>query len=280
MRIAQVVWPDASEYERKCQRADFAALSASHEVVVAPIGEVRADVAHVYAGRELPRGPFVGFAVPYVSSADVKQARWPLRKAAVPDYVVSPLIEKIEQSRYQPLPEPVEDAYFDAQRSGGLQPADARLKPGATLVVASFARPAVANIIDQTLARIHRFREDVTWNVYTHVPTPADLAGVDVWVDPAAGESDFDGFVAEALVVGAAVVATRTKINVLRLEHGRTGLLVPPRDPNELTHAILAALFKPEVAGAKSAAARQTNSKFRAKQRLRVLVHMYETIIP
>ncbi len=94
MRIAQVLWPGASEYERKCQRADFAALSDGHEVVVVPLEDVRADVAHVYASGELPRAPFVGFAVPYVSSADVKQSRWPFRKPAVPDYVVSPVIEE------------------------------------------------------------------------------------------------------------------------------------------------------------------------------------------
>ena len=95
-----------------------------------------------------------------------------------------------------------------------------------------------------------------------------------------ADESDFDGFVAEALVAGLPVVASRVKLNALRLEQGRTGFLVPPRDPNELAHAILAALFKPERATSKSNAARQTASKFRAKQRLRVLMHMYETLVP
>ena len=133
--------------------------------------------------------------------------------------------------------------------------------------------------VERTLSRIHRFRDDVTWNVYDHVPTPEDLLEVDAWVDPAADDSDLDGFVAEALVVGLPVVATRTALNTIRLERGRTGLLVPVNDPNELTHAILAMLFKSEVAQNKTEAARQTASKFRARQRMRVLVHMYETLI-
>lgn len=102
---------------------------------------------------------------------------------------------------------------------------------------------------------------------------------VDVWADPATSETDFDGFVAEALVAGLLVVAARTAINSQRLEKGRTGWLVPMNDPNEMTHAILSALFKPEVASNKLTAARQTVSKFRGRQRLRMLAHMYETLI-
>ena len=272
MRIAQIILPGASEYERKCQRVDQAALAESHDVVVVTLGEVRAsgaEVAHVYARGELPVAPFVRFPIPYVSSADVRRSRWPFRRPVEPDYVVSPIIEKVEQSRYQPLSEAVEDVYFSGQRAAG---------GGQEKVIGSFARVAVKDIVEQTLARISRFRDDITWHLFERTPSPEDLAGVDLWVDPAIDERDFDGFVAEASVMGVPIVASRTKINTLRLEHGRTGFLVPPRDPNEMTHAILSALFKPEVAGSKVNAARQTVSKFRARQRLRVLAHMYETL--
>ena len=84
---------------------------------------------------------------------------------------------------------------------------------------------------------------------------------------------------AEALVAGNVVVASRTIINVTRLEKGRTGFLAPPNDPNELTHAILAALFKPELAQETLAAARQTISKYRPRQRLRALVPIYESLL-
>jgi hypothetical protein len=46
-----------------------------------------------------------------------------------------------------------------------------------------------------------------------------------------------------------------------------------------MTHAILSALFKSEVAQEKIQSAGQTASKFRAKHRLRVLTRLYETLI-
>lgn len=267
MRIVQIVLPGASEYERKSQRADHAALSANHEVTVVggdALAGINADVAHVYAGEFLPATAFLGFRVPYVASADFPPARWRLRKPVKPRVVASPLAE-------EPLPEIVEDRYFAAQMNR--EPRDPAIK-----VIGSFDRTSTRNVVEQTLARIRRFRDDVSWNLYTQPPTPEDLTGVDAWIDPAMGERDFDGFVAEALVVGVPVVAARTPINALRLERGRTGFLAPPGDPNELAHAILTALFKSEVSQNKQDAAKQTVSKFRARQRLRILMRWYERL--
>lgn len=256
MRISQIVIPDASHYERKCQRADRAALAEKHEIV----DDVRnADVAHVYASADLPRSTFAGFPVPYVASARVARSPWSFTKAPEPGYVVT----------WENLPEVVEDWYFGVERAN----------QGDPRIVGSFARQSTRNVVEQTLARIHRFRQDVEWNVFDAPPSPEDLAGVDCWVDPAVHENDLDGFTAEALVVGLPVVAARTAINSARLEQGRTGWLVPPRDPNEMTHAILSALFKTEVAENKIKAAKQTGAKFRPRQRLRILTHMYETLI-
>jgi hypothetical protein len=275
MRIAQMVLPSASEYERKSQRADHAALVERHEVTAISldaVGDVRADVAHVYASGELPPAAFVKFPIPYVSAAPMHQSRWNWRrlgsglsfsiKPVAPSAIVSPLGEN-------PLPEVVEERYF-SEPSG---------RNSAVKIVGSFDRPSVRNSVEQTLARIHRFRNDVEWQIYRDPPSPKELSDVDLWVDPAVDENDFDGFVAEALVVGLSVVATRTPINVLRLEKGHTGFLTPPRDPNEMTHAILAALFKSEVAQSRQLASRQTVSKFRARHRLRILTRIYETVI-
>lgn len=267
MRIAHIILPEASAYERKSQRADQVSLSERHEVVVVSPAEARtsgADVAHVYAAGTLPAAEFVGFAVPYVASADVHRSRWTRRKPVGPRVVVTP----------ENLPEVVEDRYFE--RPLTLPSPRAR---GEGRVVGSFARSATRNVVEQTASRIHRFRDDVAWKLFDAPPSPEDLAGVDVWVDPAVEETDYDGFVAEALVVGLPVVAARTAVNARRLEQGRTGMLVPARDPNEMTHAILAALFKPEVTNSKIRAAGQTVSKFRAGQRIRVLTHLYETLI-
>ncbi len=275
LRIAQIILPSASEYERKSQRGDHSALAVNHDVVLTSpevAASNGAQVAHVYASGELPAALFRRFPLPYIASADVRKSRWPFGRTVGPRFVVSPLIEKGEQGRERFLPEAVDDAYFNSQRAArGWQ-------EGTT--VGSFGRASTRNQVEQTLARMHRFREDVSWLIFDRVPSPEDLAGVDVWIDPAVEENDLDGFVAEALVVGLPVVASRTPINVARLEGGRTGFLVPPRDPNEMTHAILAALFKREAAEGRQIAARQTVSKFRSRQRICVLTHMYETLIP
>ncbi|HYC60566.1 MAG TPA: glycosyltransferase family 4 protein [Thermoanaerobaculia bacterium] len=298
MRIAQIVLESASAYERKSQRADHAALADRHEVIVVPIdaiNDAHADVAHVYASGALPSAAFVRFPIPYIASADLAKRRWTWRRPVEPRFVVSPLAG-------EPLPEAVEDRYFadpssafgtfsprrgekatEGRTPGSLLPSTRgegarRADEGSTKIIGSFDRPSVRNSTEQTLARIHRFRDDVEWQIFREPPAPDSLASVDVWVDPAVEPDDFDGFVAEALVVGLPVVATRTPINVLRLEQGRTGLLAPPRDPNEMTHAILAALFKKEVAESRQFAARQTVSKFRSRQRVRILTRLYETI--
>src|SRR5215213_6221206 len=154
MRIAQVVLPTASEYERKSQRIDRAALSGLH--VLVPLGEVRASgaqVAHIYATGELPRAAFVRFPVPYVASAGMKKTRWQLRKPLEPAYVVSPF----------ELPEAVEDAWFgggEAILPGGEQailpapgPVSGPVQGTNTIasptplhkIIGSFVRPSVRN---------------------------------------------------------------------------------------------------------------------------------------
>jgi glycosyltransferase involved in cell wall biosynthesis len=174
------------------------------------------------------------------------------------------------------LPEAVAEEYFGGgQRPSAVDSSRGRLS--STFTIASFYRRPIIRVVEQAVPRLHRTREDIEWLLLDHVPTPADFARFDAWIDPAVDERDFDGFVAEALVCGKVVVASRTAINVKRLEKGRTGFLVPPGDANELTHAILAALFKPELAQQKIEDARQTISKFHPRQRLRALTQLLET---
>ena len=170
------------------------------------------------------------------------------------------------------LPEAVEEAFFEGRTDKSVRATPRTL--------GSFNRRKVRAMIERTIPRIHRTREDVEWLLLDEPPTLEDFAQFDAWVDPAIEDDDYDGFVAEALVAGKIVVASRTPINVKRLEKGRTGILVPPGDANELTHAILAALFKPEVAQQKIEAARQTISKFHPRQRLRALTQLLATAKP
>jgi glycosyltransferase involved in cell wall biosynthesis len=253
--IAQVVTADASEYERKSQRIDAAALAASGHTIVEDVRG--AEIVHVYAGGELPR---LDLRKPFVANVGSKKRRFAFRRGVEPREIVTPFN----------VPEAIDDAYFETLNSS--------LEPR-TSTIGSYLRPSIDNMLQQTMSRIDRFRSDVEWRVFSHPPTPHDVASVGVWADPAVSENDYDGFVAEALAVGTMTVAARTAINEQRLEKGRCGMLVRPRDPNEWTHAILAALFKPERSRAWSDAARQTVSKFRAKHRLRALLQLYESIL-
>jgi len=67
--------------------------------------------------------------------------------------------------------------------------------------------------------------------------TPAFLAGIDIFVLP----SLYEGLgvaALEAMAVGKAVVASRVGGLADAIADGRTGLLVPPRDSEALSHAI------------------------------------------
>jgi hypothetical protein len=200
--------------------------------------------------------------LPYVSNA--RPRRRAFRRNTEPERVITPLKETADTF----IPEAVDEIYFG-------NPA----QPGDRHVIGTYTRPQIINTIEQTAARIQRYREDVDWLLFDNAPSPDDLRGLDLWVDPAVDEDDFDGFVAEAIAAGVAVIASRTAINIQRLEKGRTGVLVPPRDPNEWTHAILAALFKPEFRHSKTVAAQQTASKFRPRHRARALIQLYESIV-
>jgi phosphatidylinositol alpha 1,6-mannosyltransferase len=197
-----------------------------------------------------------GADVVHVYGAGVRRAR--LWAKTVP---ITPL--KDVAATY--IPEAVEEQYFAPSASTGHG-------------VGVFVRSSIRGIVEQIRARVQRTRDDVVWHLFDRPPSPDDLAQVAVWLDPAVADDDFDGFVAESLAMGRLVVASRTPINVQRLEKGRTGFLVPPRDANEVTHAILAALFKPEVGTPRSDAARQTVSKYRPRLRVRALSDLYERL--
>ena len=265
VRIAQILLPVASQYERKSQRIDAAALAGSHEVTLVSIAELNrssADLAHVYGPHELAPRDFAKFPLQYVANGTLAASRLPWRRGVAPAAIGTPLDN---------LPEAVEEAWFNAVHQPSAE--------GKTIGTYDGGREGVRSMIDRSTIRLQRFRGDVVWRIFDRPPAPSDLSLVDVWVDPAAHEQDFDGFVAEALVLGLPVVATRTPLNWLRLEKGRTGFTPPANDPNELVHAILAALFKPELAQQKTQAAKQTRSKFRPRQRLRILTQLYETLL-
>ena len=179
MIIAQIVDTRASEYERKSQRIDFDALRATHDVRVGDTSG--AQIKHVYAPRAF--------------AATTK--RFFARREAITPFNV---------------PEAVEEAYFDVQRSNS----------GST--IGSFSRPSVTPVIEQTMTRIHRFRDDVTWRIFTSPPSPQDIASVDVWVDPAVRGLHLDRTLLEA-AIGWARTRGATRLQLWVTENSRTEIL-------------------------------------------------------
>ena len=275
MRIVQIMLPGASLFEQKSQRIDREALTAAgHQVIFATLEEARAteaDLAHVYAPRELPSRPFVRFPLPYVSNGRMTRSRFSLRRPSLPVAIVSPVAR--EGSQLAVVPEAIEDGYF--------QPAEVLPDEDFRRVgVFIGQRGTVKSMMERTGHRIARFRDDIHFVTFDTLPLPVDLRRLHAWADLTTDEEDTDGFTAEALASGLIVIAARTPLNQHRLEQGRCGFLVPQNDANETTHAILTALFKTEVAQQKSHAGQQTISKFKPRQRLRALVSLYESLNP
>lgn len=171
----------------------------------------------------------------------------------------------------RPVPEAAGDEWFVER--------PARTRHNGPRRVGSFARSAaVRNNSAQACGRILRFRDDVEWTVYDEPPSPRELADLDLWVDPASGEDDVDGMVVEAIACRTPVVAARTEVNARRLDHGKAGLLCPAGDHNELTHAVLGALFKYEISTPLRAHAERIRDRFRPHHRRDAVARIYAEV--
>ncbi|MEO8034233.1 MAG: hypothetical protein ABI837_07350, partial [Acidobacteriota bacterium] len=193
MRIVQVVLPGASEYEKKSQRADFASFSPLHEVSTRDSTESvpDGDVAHLYGPAQIPAAMVRGFPMPYVTNSAIRRPRLFGRLYREPSHTISPL----ELEGRATVPEAVADSYAEQRVLAGAAGREQRVVG----VFGAGDRPGVRNAIEQTSARLQRFRDDIVFHLFDSVPTPSDLADVDIWVDPTPDAGDFDGMVAEAL---------------------------------------------------------------------------------
>ena len=259
MKIGQWLLEGAPIYEEKSQALDAEWLGRDHSITAWP--DPTADVVHVYGPRKLAARCFRKFPRPYVAAgAPPARGIW-FSTPRPPAGDASP----------PRIPEAVDPRYV---RDKDRRPETARYEIGVL-----GGRRDVRPIVEVTASRLARFRDDVHWRMVDDRPSPEDLAAIDVWVDPAIVDDDRDGFGAEAISAGVLVVASRTPINLERLEGGRAGFLVPPNDPNELTHAILTALFKPEMAEPKRHAARNARARFDPARRRDALVGLYREVL-
>lgn len=246
MKAGQILLPGASEWDRKCQLTDQEALAGetSSEVLdlsssrasalAAAVREAGIEIIHVYGdpaerSREIERT-----GVPWIASRPLPSRRFSFRRHRAP-VVANPLTDP-------PLPEAVAHSWIEQRE----EPFAIEPKPRYRIGTLGPERKGVRRLVNETAARLARFRDDLEWEMFDEAPSAAALREIDVWVDPATDPGDFAGFTAEALVAGKRVVACRTPINMMRLEGG-TGFAVPIDDPNELAHAIVTALFKEEI---------------------------------
>lgn len=276
MRVVQLLVEPTALVEARHQEIDRALLgdtivatervggSDSPRPVIDRLCDLRADLIHVYASSLLPRRLIATLPLPYVSSAVPTPARLP--------FSFSKVDPPRERLTFERLPESVKQEQFDET----LAPREK--KP--PYIVGSTRRAAVPpEFTAGVYERIRRFRDDVEWREYDGLPTPADLATIDVWVDPALREDDADGGVAEALVSGVSVVASRTRMNLWRTDEGEAAFLSPVGDANSLTHAIAEALFKPELSEPKLAAALMIRDRFDPAERKPRLLAVYRRVI-
>ena len=87
--------------------------------------------------------------------------------------------------------------------------------------------------------------------------TPEILAASDVCVDASYAGLGITGTLREALATETPVVATELEGNPELIEDQKTGLLVPPRDPDALGKALLRLIERPDLANAMARAGRE-----------------------
>ncbi|HLZ34500.1 MAG TPA: glycosyltransferase family 4 protein [Nitrospira sp.] len=110
-------------------------------------------------------------------------------------------------------------------------------------------------------------------------PVRPYLASLDLYVHPALLEG-FGIAVVEAMAAGKAVVATRTGGLPEVVEHERTGLLVAPGDPDQLSAAILSLLrdaTRREQMGSRGAA--RVRKQFDLKASVAAIEQLYRTVL-
>jgi glycosyltransferase involved in cell wall biosynthesis len=109
---------------------------------------------------------------------------------------------------------------------------------------------------------------------------PDVLAAADVVVDLSYEGLGITGTVREAMALRKPVVASAAGGNPELVEHGVSGLLVPPRDPSATAAAIEALLSDPDLASRLGSAARERVAKgFSTEVRLDRIEALYRGLV-
>ncbi len=105
------------------------------------------------------------------------------------------------------------------------------------------------------------------------------LRAMDIFVLPSIAEG-ISNTILEAMASGLPVVATNVGGNPELVDHGRTGLLVPPSDPEALAGAIQAYLRNPERVRVEGQAARDRAKKlFSIDAMIQAYLRLYDAVL-
>jgi glycosyltransferase involved in cell wall biosynthesis len=105
------------------------------------------------------------------------------------------------------------------------------------------------------------------------------MAGWDIYVQPSVGEP-FGITALEAMAAGLPVVATRAGGLPELVEDGRTGWLVPPRDPGALADRLGALLLNPEQRRRMGAAGRErARQNFSVDRMVESISNIYDEVL-
>jgi glycosyltransferase involved in cell wall biosynthesis len=108
---------------------------------------------------------------------------------------------------------------------------------------------------------------------------PAVLASLDIVVSPSWSEGA-NRPVIEAMAMQKAIVATNIAAVAELIEHGKSGLLVSPRQPGELAGAVLHMIRHPQFAGECAKAAYQTfHQRYLAQSSVQMIDQLYTRVL-
>lgn len=112
-----------------------------------------------------------------------------------------------------------------------------------------------------------------------HDDVPRLLRTLDVSVSASTKGEGLTGSIRESLAMGAPVVSTAVAGNVEIVEHGVTGLLVPPKDAAALARAVLSCLDDEDAARARAeAGAALVRGRFTSAARAERMAALYDEI--
>ena len=104
------------------------------------------------------------------------------------------------------------------------------------------------------------------------------LAACDLLMVPAIDEP-FGRTLIEAMMLGTPVVATASGGNIEAIEHGVTGLLVPPEDAGALADGCLAMLTDPALAGVAATAKEDADRRYHADGHAAAVMQIYDELL-